>query len=48
MSIEKDTDLAVFIVGMNKFAFFKTIDEQLKKVYPGFDSLDRDYKIIIL
>jgi nicotinamide riboside kinase len=41
---KKDTDLAVFIVGMNKFAFFKTIDEQLKKVYPGFDSLDRDYK----
>ncbi|WP_339919004.1 DUF4301 family protein [uncultured Flavobacterium sp.] len=41
---KKDTDLAVFIVGMNKFAFFKTIDEQLKKVYPGFDRLDRDYK----
>ncbi|SDZ86448.1 nicotinamide-nucleotide adenylyltransferase, NadR type [Flavobacterium gillisiae] len=41
---KKDTDLAVFIVGMNKFAFFKTVDEQLKKVYPNFDSLDRDYK----
>jgi nicotinamide riboside kinase len=41
---KKDTDLAVFIVGMDKFAFFNTVHEQLKTVYPNFDSLDRDYK----
>jgi nicotinamide riboside kinase len=41
---KKDTELAVFIVGMDKFAFFKTVDECLKKVYLNFESLDRDYK----
>lgn len=41
---KKDTDLAVFIVGMDKFAFFNMVHEQLKIVHPNFDSLDRDYK----
>jgi nicotinamide riboside kinase len=41
---KKDTELAIFIVGMDKFAFFKMVDENLKKEYLNFDSLDRDYK----
>ncbi|GIZ07300.1 DUF4301 family protein [Flavobacterium sp. UMI-01] len=53
--IEKDTinayinrnkanDLAIFIVGMDKFPFFDEVYAKLKEVYPDFDSLTRDYK----
>ncbi|OCB76880.1 DUF4301 family protein [Flavobacterium crassostreae] len=41
---KKDAELAVFIVGMEKFAFFDAVDTQLKKTYPGFKSLDRNSK----
>jgi nicotinamide riboside kinase len=41
---KKDTELALFIVGMDKFPFFEAVYEKLKEVYPDFDALGRDYK----
>jgi nicotinamide riboside kinase len=41
---KKDTELSLFIVGMDKFSFFDAVDKKLKEIYPDFDSLDRDYK----
>ncbi|MGO4772064.1 DUF4301 family protein [Flavobacterium sp. W22_SRS_FK3] len=41
---KKDNDLAVFIVGMDKFPFYKSVYNQLKVIYPDFDTLDRDHK----
>jgi nicotinamide riboside kinase len=41
---KKDSELAVFIVGMDKFAFFNMVYEKLLNVYPNFEALDRDYK----
>lgn len=41
---KKDTELAVFIVGLEKFPFFKRIDKKLREEFPDFESLDRDYK----
>ncbi len=41
---KKDNDLSIFIVGMDKFPFFKEVYKQLKVIYPDFDSLDRDHK----
>jgi hypothetical protein len=40
----KANDLAMFIVGMDKFPFFEEVYTKLKDVYPDFDSLTRDYK----
>ncbi|MBZ4041738.1 DUF4301 family protein [Flavobacterium hibisci] len=40
----KDNDLSIFIVGMDKFPFFKAVYKKLKEIYPDFDSLERDYK----
>ncbi|WP_281323211.1 DUF4301 family protein [Flavobacterium aestivum] len=41
---KKDTELSLFIVGMDKFSFFEMVDKKLKEVYPDFDALGRDYK----
>lgn len=41
---KNDKELALFIVGMDKFPFFKIIDKKLKEIYPDFESLERDYK----
>ncbi len=41
---KKEKELAIFIVGMEKFPFFKEIDQKLKEVYPDFETLERDYK----
>jgi nicotinamide riboside kinase len=41
---KKDTELSLFIVGMDKFSFFEEVDRKLKEIYPDFNSLDRDYK----
>jgi nicotinamide riboside kinase len=41
---KKDNELAIFIVGMDKFSFFETVHNKLKKEFIDFDSLDRDYK----
>ncbi|PXY38940.1 DUF4301 domain-containing protein [Flavobacterium cheongpyeongense] len=40
----KDNDLSIFIVGMDKFPFFEAVYEKLKEIYPDFDALDRDHK----
>ena len=40
----KDTELAVFIVGLEKFPFFGAIDKKLRTIYPDFELLERDYK----
>jgi len=41
---KKDSQLSLFIVGMDKFPFFEEVYQKLKQVYPDFDSLHRDYK----
>jgi nicotinamide riboside kinase len=40
----KDLELSIFIVGLEKFPFFKAIDKKLREEFPNFESLDRDYK----
>ena len=41
---KKDTELSVFIVGLEKFPFFKILDDKLKEVFSDFQCLDRDRK----
>jgi nicotinamide riboside kinase len=41
---KKDTELSLFIVGMDKFSFFEEVDKKLKEIYPDFNTLERDYK----
>lgn len=41
---KKDKELAIFIVGMEKFPFFETVDKKLREIYPEFETLERDYK----
>jgi hypothetical protein len=41
---KKESQLSLFIVGMDKFPFFHAVYKKLKEVYPDFDSLHRDYK----
>ena len=41
---KKDTELSVFIVGLEKFPFFKIVDDKLKEVFSDFQFLDRDRK----
>ena len=41
---KKDTELSLFIVGMDKFPFFEEVYQKLKIVFPDFDNLERDYK----
>jgi nicotinamide riboside kinase len=41
---KKDTELALFIIGMDKFPFFETVDKKLREIYPDFNSLERDHK----
>jgi nicotinamide riboside kinase len=41
---KKDTELALFIIGMDKFPFFEGVDKKLKEIYPDFNTLERDYK----
>ena len=41
---KKDSELSIFIVGMDKFPFFERVYQKLKEVFPDFDHLERDYK----
>lgn len=41
---KKDSELSIFIVGMNKFPFFEAVHKKLKETFPDFDDLERDYK----
>ncbi|MCV9929862.1 DUF4301 family protein [Flavobacterium sp. LS1R49] len=41
---KKESQLSLFIVGMDKFPFFEVLHNKLKEIYPDFDSLNRDYK----
>ncbi|CAM3629557.1 DUF4301 family protein [Flavobacterium chungbukense] len=41
---KNDKELAIFIVGMEKFPFFKAVDKKLREIYPDFEALERDYK----
>ncbi|MFH6995222.1 DUF4301 family protein [Flavobacterium sp. FlaQc-48] len=41
---KKDSDLSIFIVAMDKFPFFDTLDKKLREIYPDFETLERDYK----
>ncbi|REH00138.1 DUF4301 family protein [Flavobacterium aquicola] len=41
---KKDTELSLFIVGMDKFPFFAAVDKKLQEIYPNFNTLARDYK----
>ncbi len=41
---KKDKELAIFIIGMDKFPFFEDVDKKLREIYPDFENLERDYK----
>ena len=41
---KKETELPVFIVGLEKFPFFEAVDKKLREEFIDFESLDRDYK----
>lgn len=41
---KKDTELSLFIVGMEKFPFFEAVYKKLKKEFADFDKLEIDYK----
>jgi nicotinamide riboside kinase len=41
---KKESQLSLFIIGMDKFPFFEAVDKKLREVYPDFDSLSTDYK----
>ncbi|MDI6049778.1 DUF4301 family protein [Flavobacterium sp. XS2P24] len=41
---KKDTELSVFIVGLEKFPFFKAVDKKLREEFIDFELLHRDYK----
>jgi nicotinamide riboside kinase len=41
---KKDKELAIFIIGMDKFPFFKAVDQKLREIYPDFETLERDFK----
>ncbi|WP_414000033.1 DUF4301 family protein [Flavobacterium sp. W1B] len=41
---KKDSELSIFIVAMEKFPFFETIDKKLREEFPSFDALENDYK----
>jgi len=41
---KKDSELSIFIVGLEKFPFFEVVDAKLKEVFPDFNTLERDYK----
>lgn len=40
----KESDLPVFIVGLERFPFFEEIDQKLKEEFVSFDSLHRNLK----
>jgi nicotinamide riboside kinase len=41
---KKDSELSIFIIGMEKFPFFEAVMEKLYSIFPEFDSLDNDHK----
>ncbi len=41
---KKDSELSVFIVGLEKFPFYTAVDTKLREVFPDFDHLEKDYK----
>lgn len=41
---KNDKELAIFIVGMEKFPFFKAVDKKIREISPDFETLERDYK----
>ncbi|WP_433815150.1 DUF4301 family protein [Flavobacterium johnsoniae] len=41
---KNDKELAIFIIGMDKFPFFEDVDKKLRELYPDFENLERDYK----
>ncbi|MGQ7946270.1 DUF4301 family protein [Flavobacterium sp. WC2509] len=41
---KKDTELSLFIVGMDKFPFFEMVDKKLHEIYPNFNILRNDLK----
>lgn len=40
----KDMQLPIFLIGMEKFPFFKAVDKALRKKHTDFESLSSDYK----
>ena len=41
---KKANNLSIFLAGLEKFPFFKTIDKKLKEIHPDFDSWNKDQK----
>ena len=42
---KKDSELAVFMVGLEKFPFFNDVHIELEKTFPNFNNLNSDLKI---
>lgn len=41
---KKDSELSIFIVGLEKFPFFDEVHAELEKSYPDFNNLKSDFK----
>lgn len=41
---KKDSELSIFIIGIDKFPFFEEVYLKLKTIFPDFDQFERDYK----
>jgi nicotinamide riboside kinase len=41
---KKDSELSIFIVGLEKFPFYDEVHFELQKTFPDFNNLNRDYK----
>jgi nicotinamide riboside kinase len=41
---KKDSELSIFIIGLEKFPFFETVMQKLLSVFPNFNDLDNDHK----
>lgn len=41
---KKDNDLSVFLVGLEKFPFYKTVEKKVKTIYPDYKNWSKDEK----
>ncbi|WP_338407385.1 DUF4301 family protein [uncultured Flavobacterium sp.] len=41
---KEDSELSIFIVGLEKFPFYKSVNIKLKEAFPNYDELETDYK----
>lgn len=41
---KKDSELSIFIIGLDKFPFFEAVDEKLREEFPEYDTWESDYQ----